>query len=135
MKEHKYRVWVVDIHGKGKMGYFKLIDIRYDAIYCDYKDAYEKVPWNFAMRRPLMQYTGLEDKHGEEIYEGDIIGPITVLDGNKSVYDSNKLKKKYEVVVFERGAFTFGEGFILGAIAEQLEIISNIYENKGLLND
>jgi len=64
----------------------------------------------------LMQYTGLHDKNGKEIYEGDI------LDG---VFAPGP-----EAVTFEYGRFSTKSGFDLA----KAMVIGNIYENPELLN-
>lgn len=93
----------------------------------------------------LMQYTGLKDKNGKEIYEGDII---------QAVYPNvleplmRKRGERYEIV-YRVGAFkafdlatkngviedsflhdkSFGRAHLEG-----YEVIGNIYENKELLS-
>lgn len=67
---------------------------------------------------PLMQYTGLKDKKGRDIYEGDIVK-----------YDNSK----YEVL-FNGGSFQLKTGSGYYAMSPQYcEIIGNIYENPNLL--
>lgn len=69
----------------------------------------------------LMQYTGLKDKNGKEVYEGDI------------VRYSNKSDRE---VVFEKGMFQSRQKNGWGAlvlIANNCEVIGNIYENPELL--
>lgn len=78
----------------------------------------------------LMQYTGLKDKNGVEIYEGDILH-ISYENGNDTV-------EKNVQVIFEDGAFRtnwHGEYYqTLGRGASSyVEVISNIYENPELL--
>ncbi len=69
----------------------------------------------------LMQYTGLKDKNGREIYEGDILKD---LDGNK------------EEVIWDEGCVFIKHqdgtsDFI--SVRNYFEIIGNIYENPELL--
>lgn len=69
------------------------------------------------------QYTGLKDKNGIEIYEGDIV---------EKCY--NKAKKLYSSapVEFKHGKFESG-GWTLCKFAHKCEIIGNIHENPELL--
>ena len=73
----------------------------------------------------IEQYTGLKDKNGKEIYEGDIVkcGPYSA-----------------RPIVFEEGRYWLGEepddlffssGFFHGGI----EVIGNIHENPELLEE
>jgi uncharacterized phage protein (TIGR01671 family) len=77
----------------------------------------------------LMQFTGLKDKNGKEIYEGDIIREGILEDGRPLV----------SWVKFEEGAFTTDDGEFLSEAIYGLEektnteVIGNIYENPQLL--
>lgn len=90
----------------------------------------------------LMQYTGLKDKSGKEIYEGDIVKLIPL--------NSERLKelgrKWYEHLKVEWGAYSDGEyvtnveTWMIGInplseelLDETVEVIGNIYENPELL--
>ena len=72
----------------------------------------------FQQQIKLMQYTGLKDKNGVEIYEGDIVA-----------FDNNGFNDK-GVVIYDRPCFIV-EGFFL--IDNSLKVIGNIYENPNLL--
>lgn len=81
----------------------------------------------FKMSRPeviLMQYTGLKDKKGVEIYEGDIV-EITFEDGVKDNMQ----------VVFDKARFYMkGCGFwSFGGSDTTLQVIGNIYESPDLM--
>ena len=70
----------------------------------------------------LMQYTGLDDKNGKEIYEGDIV----------------KYENMTGKIMFFNGSFIMSnfeetEEWELGVINEELEIMGNIYDNPELL--
>lgn len=66
------------------------------------------------------EYTGLKDKNGKEIYEGDILKD-----------EENMLWE----VIFDEGMFKLENIHIPGRrfITEDIEIIGNIYENSELL--
>jgi len=72
----------------------------------------------------LMQFTGLLDKNGKEIYEGDVI---------KFTSDVLKIKKIF-FIEFQEGRFIpipFTK--YISEIANNGEVIGNIYENPELL--
>jgi len=83
----------------------------------------------------LMQYTGLTDKNGREIYEGDVVESFTIPNG----YICRG------VVVFENGSFLmdvknapFAESGFKGDFDERIReytVLGNIYENPEMLED
>ena len=74
----------------------------------------------------LMQYTGLKDKNGKEIYEGDIVR-VTYREENigKVIYEHNGFTIDVMNMNRDYGRVSFVNNFI--------EVIGNIYENKNLL--
>ena len=79
----------------------------------------------------LMQYTGIKDKNGKEIYEGDIV-----------LIDKTNILHK-TVVKFKHGAFIadiIGDNdyiylFHFGFNKDDFEVVGNIYENHKLLEE
>lgn len=76
----------------------------------------------------LLQYTGLKDRHGNDIYEGDILGQYP---GFGCEWESRIGMVKYNYASFW---FEFkSQGIILDDHDCSFEIIGNIYENPELI--
>jgi uncharacterized phage protein (TIGR01671 family) len=129
-REIKFRAWHKDLKKMFKIGQITL----------------EEGTWNFepndrgfiGMSIPyqpsfvLMQYTGLHDKNGKEIYDGDI------------VYCQTKYGKAKAIIKFIDGKFVAywnsalthpenGHHIACYEINKRFEVIGNIYDNPELL--
>ncbi|MGK8427376.1 YopX family protein [Bacillus cereus] len=114
MREIKFRAWDKEFKQFSDMALnYKIADINY---YTDYE-------W--------MQYTGLKDKNGKEIYEGDIL-------------DDPEEKPLYVEFSTKFAAFCFVDKFdpcgptfytTKDLHYEDLKVIGNIYENPELLEN
>ena len=79
----------------------------------------------------LMQYTGLKDKNGKEIYEGDILRGDCL---NESVYTvvCEYIPEAAEYVLQNHKDYCVN---LSVSLEGDFEIIGNIYENPELLGD
>ena len=75
---------------------------------------------------PIMQYTGLKDKNGKEIYEGDILNHCELGKGYK---DFRVIEWK-EIEDLEESYTGFN---IYPSYAKKYLVVGNIYENPELL--
>ena len=124
MKKIKFRAW--------DKNYKKHLFSNDFERFCDFFAILEGIPDRFEV---LEQFTGLLDKNGKEIYEGDVL--------DIEVWKPKNLPAP--AVEMERVAVTWGEGeWLAGRLAlnannfmddkgEYTEIIGNIYENPELL--
>lgn len=86
-------------------------------------------------RFKLMQYTGLKDKNGVEIYEGDIIKKA-------QIYPNGEIEKKVGFVKFrtEDLQIVLGDNTDMWAMTgknlfETSAVVGNIYENPELISE
>ncbi len=73
-----------------------------------------------------LQYTGLKDKKGKDVFEGDII----------NIYVTEMINEILKAeVIFNDGAFCikYPDGNISAFVKNEIEVIGNVYENPELL--
>ena len=125
----KFRAWTEE----GKVMYYDVYPFKNDALLLSYDEiAFDEVP---ASDFILMQSTGLKDKNGSEIFEGDIVkyeaGCNTVTE--EVAYDKNfagfGVRDADTDIIF-----TFLQ---LADVVDliSLEVVGNIYQNPELLGE
>ncbi len=119
MKEKKFRAWyrdqkrMFDVYGiSWQTGASAKINrvVQKDGLMIDAEDV------------DLLEYTGLKDKNGTEIYEGDILA------------DDRRVKTEVRWEIMEYDGVVSSHGWCIGEPEKYYEVIGNIYENPELLN-
>ena len=125
MKEIKFRAW--DKENEKMM--------KVSSLHLENKEISVKENGTFHLFRmqDLMQYTGLKDKNGKEIYEGDIV-KIIKLEGYGEYCDQVEYTGRIECYISEFRIQPLNLRLSDESTVE-IEIIGNIYENKNLLEE
>lgn len=139
MREIKFRIW--DVENKEMLKVQELdfeptfyggrMAIRPDQ-YNDYFDTEDMI---------LMQYTGLKDKNGKEIYEGDVVLYEDCEMSTENGYGDNFINKGVIEYNDENCCFNATERItveledVLYKGNDSLEVIGNIYNNPELLEE
>lgn len=129
MREIKFRAW--DAVGNW-MGEVTSIDYEEESIYIDTRYLEDENQFKFD-EAPLMQYTGLKDKNGVEIYEGDIIQADESSPIGNVVTARVYFKDAGFALLTTRGSDT-SIGYLV-MIYPFAEVIGNIYEHRHLLEE
>ena len=120
MREIKFRVW--DSEKK------KILPIQRHSFKTGKSMPYG---WNIEyVFDGLMQYTGLKDKNGKEVYEGDV---LLYNNDIKSIvhYKNGAFVRSYE----NSNIYLLYDSFITDGCLDDYEVIGNIYEDKHLLEE
>ena len=136
VREIKFRAWFID--GKSKTMSGQVCSMQDDRTLFEFIKSVEDCKTEHGYNYILMQFTGLCDKYGEEIYEGDIL----------TCEHYKKTREFNNFVTFIEGMFCINPNKKLHQTKRPLymslqmaseanndyEIIGNLYENPELLN-
>ena len=119
----KFRGWVKD-------GDTSIMQPVEEMVFYERGGVAEINDWWDDSRFILMQYTGLKDKNGVEIYEGDIVKHKAF--GIKEISWGSKAENN---LFADMACFMFNGtiAFLSGSESEEMEVIGSIYENPELL--
>ncbi|MFD1430606.1 YopX family protein [Lacticaseibacillus mingshuiensis] len=132
MREIKFRVWDHNTNTMMIPDYFEFYDGKIDWIEAGREAGPESGNDGFSDQFEIMQYIGLHDKNGREIYEGDIIvtHPKTKYETPKSgVVQYGDCRPMFQ---YKSGD---GEEYSIwnNNFYRTYEVIGNIFENPKLL--
>jgi uncharacterized phage protein (TIGR01671 family) len=132
-RELKFRVYIPD---HGKYSYFLLNEFDYSDRYLD------------QYQYPVQQYTGLKDKNGKEIYEGDIVkyarAKVERIESSKGFFSSKLIELGNEIgeILFIKPSFCLSFEHIryddineMCVAEHRYEVIGNIFENPELIKN
>lgn len=107
--------------------------VNQNMILVDFHDTGDTESLFITDRIHVMQSTGLFDKNGVEVFDGDIVNAYDTDRNEGQIYKTVNLTG---VVTYRENAFCLKQGNVLNDLwvhSEEFEVIGNIYENPELL--
>jgi uncharacterized phage protein (TIGR01671 family) len=124
----KFRAWTEE----GEVMYYDVYPFKDDTLLLSYDEiAFDEVP---ASDFILMQYTGLRDKNGREIYEGDVVRYECCFESyvEEVIYDDKHCN--FGTIDKDEKTFSF-DALISDFDVDCFEVVGNKYENLELLGE
>ena len=95
--------------------------------------------WEFVKPETVGQYSGLTDRSGERIFEGDIVKAPYIDPIFQTTWDMDKEPTEIALVEFNKGQYyiSYIDGeykFTVDSSKEHIKVIGNIHDNPELLN-